>query len=245
MAEIKLGCCGWGFFNPKRLLGENWRNEYKSTLQAYASLFDLVEVNSTFYKLPRVSTAEKWLNEARDVNSNFEFTVKAHQDITHKLKFGKESVSVFNEVKEVAKALEAKIIVFQTPASFKPTDENLKRARDFFDNIERENFILAWEVRWVNTWKREIVEKFFGGIKVEHVVDPFRQDCFYSETLMYYRLHGLGRRMYDYTFSEKELNELRDKVKNAKRSVYVLFNNYNMYEDCLKFRRVLGDGKHN
>ena len=133
MGKIKVGCCGWGFFNPKRFVDENWKERYKSTLQAYASLFDVVEVNSTFYRIPKVSTAEKWKEEAREVNEDFEFTVKTHQDITHKLKFGRESLDVFERVKEVAEALEAKVIVFQTSASFKPTEENLRRVVEIFE----------------------------------------------------------------------------------------------------------------
>jgi uncharacterized protein YecE (DUF72 family) len=58
-ATIHVGCCGWSYLNEKEF-GDLLARNYTSKLQAYAQLFDCVEVNSTFYRIPRVSTAEKW-----------------------------------------------------------------------------------------------------------------------------------------------------------------------------------------
>ncbi len=241
--NLRVGCCGWGFFNPKKLTGEDWKTRYRSVLQAYASLFNGVEVNSTFYRLPKPSTARKWFEEAREVNAEFEFTVKVHQDITHRLKFGKESVEVFNRVKEIARNLDAKVLVFQTAASFRPTKENISRVENFFNSIDREDFILVWEVRWQDAWTRDIVSDLFSRLDVDQVVDPLRQEIFYARRLHYFRLHGFGSRMYDYRFSDDELERLREIVGSSLKlnlKVYVFFNNYNMYEDALRFMKMMG-----
>src|SRR5665213_2948074 len=52
----------------------------KSRLEIYASLFNSVEINSSFYKVPMASTVQKW---AALVPENFKFTFKLWRDITH------------------------------------------------------------------------------------------------------------------------------------------------------------------
>jgi len=49
-------------------------------MSRYFSEFSIVELQSTFYKLPMVKTAEKWRSQAPE---GFEFTLKAWQGVTH------------------------------------------------------------------------------------------------------------------------------------------------------------------
>ena len=240
--SVKIGNCGWSYLNAKKYF-PGWEKKFKSKLQVYAKLFDLVEINSTFYRIPKVSTARKWREEADEINGKFEFTLKVSQLVTHKNPFGKQAFWAFERMKEVAKELRAKVLLFQSPASFKPTGENLKKAGDFFRKIDREDFVLVWEVRWAKDWTEEIVRSVFSEFGLNQCVDPFRQECFYSERLVYYRLHGFGRpSMYNYEFSEEELKNLADKVKQQKKPVYVLFNNVSCYEDGLRLKEMLKRG---
>lgn len=57
-----------------------WRKDYRSVLSYYSSLFDVVEVNFTFYHIPNISIAEKWRQEVR---SDFVFTVKVLPGLSH------------------------------------------------------------------------------------------------------------------------------------------------------------------
>lgn len=63
MRGIKIGCCGFA-------MGQ----------QEYFRQFQVVEIQNTFYRLPRLATAEKW---RRAAPPSFEFTMKAWQLITH------------------------------------------------------------------------------------------------------------------------------------------------------------------
>ena len=77
---IKVGCCG-----------------YPTAMKKYQEIFSLVELNATFHRYPKMSTVLRWRNKAPE---NFEFTVKAHQDISHKFKFSiKPSVKAFEQMK--------------------------------------------------------------------------------------------------------------------------------------------------
>ncbi|RXF72195.1 DUF72 domain-containing protein [Arcticibacter tournemirensis] len=66
----------------------------KSRLTFYASLFNSLEVNSSFYKIPQPVTVEKW---AASVPENFRFTFKLWREITHNksLTFSPDAVRRF------------------------------------------------------------------------------------------------------------------------------------------------------
>lgn len=72
----RIGCAGWSI--PSRhahLFGDG-----DSHLARYATRFDVVEINSTFYRAHQPSTFERW---ARSVPAHFRFSVKMHRGITH------------------------------------------------------------------------------------------------------------------------------------------------------------------
>jgi uncharacterized protein YecE (DUF72 family) len=241
---IKVGCCGWGYLRIKDFFGEEEANKFKSVLQAYASLFPSAEINSTFYRIPKLTTAEKWRKEADEINKNFEFTVKCSQLVTHTIKFTKGSVKFFNIMKDICKKLDSKILLFQSPAGFKATDENIGRMESFFENIDRENLILTWECRgnWLKNPK--LVRKICKKFELVHCVDPFRNEPLYfgKKKIAYFRLHGFGLiSMYHYNFSMNELKELKEKIDKLKKlkEIFVFFNNSNMYQNAVQFMKLL------
>ncbi len=63
---------------PKHLYPPEFKG--KSRLTYYSSLFNSVEINSSFYKAPMISTVSKW---AESVPDNFQFTFKLCKAITH------------------------------------------------------------------------------------------------------------------------------------------------------------------
>ena len=145
-AKLYIVCYGWSYFRPKQL-DRTLTKPYGSTLQAYAQLFNSVEINSTFYNIPRLTTAQKWLQESSAMRSPFEFTVKAYQGITHTDRFGHKSRSYFESVVLIAEALKASVILFQSPPSFHPTPSNIRKLSSFFSTVDRRSFKLSWEPR--------------------------------------------------------------------------------------------------
>lgn len=217
---IKVGCCGFPISQTK-----------------YYEIFSLVELNSTFYKYPTPLTAEKWRAKAPE---NFEFTVKAHQDISHKYRLRiEQSIEPFEKIKQICHILNAKIILIQTPASF--SIKELEKAEEFFRKINREEFILVWETRgasWESEESLKRLKDFLGEINVTHVTDPFKLMPAFTSDLAYFRLHGLGERMYYYQYTNDELRRLYDLLREfdgLEMGVYVLFNNLSMFEDAKRF----------
>ena len=104
-------------------------------MKKYYESFHLVELNSTFYHYPRISTVAGWRDNAP---ADFEFTVKAHQDISHRFRFAVEpSLKPFEQMKEICKILEAQVLLIQTHGSFGPN--KLGDAYNFFRKIPRDD----------------------------------------------------------------------------------------------------------
>ncbi len=234
---LKVGTCGWSSFPAKQVLGD-WRKKYKSKLQAYATVFPAVEINSTFYKLPLKKTASRWREEADEANPEFEFTVKASRIITHEDRFRTDkSISFFNKTAEIARLVRARLLLLQTPASFKPSSENAGTLERFLRKIEWEGRIV-WEPRgaWLSEGLSE-VKRICAEHDLIHCVDPFRARSVTSGEV-YYRLHGLGKKnMYYYKFSDDELKNLAKKTEE--RAGHVFFNNVWMGEDALRFLKLV------
>jgi len=224
---IKVGCCG-----------------YPTSMKKYYERFRLVELNTTFYQYPRTSTVVGWREKAPE---DFEFTVKAHQDISHKFKLrGEPSLQAFERMKEICKALRARILLVQTPGSFRP--DKLEDAYEFFSKIDRGDIVIVWETRgpsWEETDVREKLVKALRELDVPHVTDPFRGMPTYTGSIAYFRLHGLEAKMYYYQYTDEELKRVYELVKPLEkegREVYVFFNNLSMFDDGLRFMHYLETG---
>ncbi|MEM2936927.1 MAG: DUF72 domain-containing protein [Candidatus Bathyarchaeia archaeon] len=226
---IKVGCCG-----------------FPASMKRYFENYSLVELNSTFYEYPRLETVASWREKAPE---NFEFTVKAHQDISHKskMKLDEACLKAFENMKQICKTLKAKILLIQTPGSFRP--EKLGDAEKFFRAVDREGFVLVWETRGPEWEKPEVYERLsrvLSSLDIVHVTDPFRVLPAYTSQTVYFRLHGLGKELYYYQYSDEELRKLKELVKpfeDEGKTVYVLFNNLSMFEDGIRFMEYLTKGK--
>ncbi|MEM5778646.1 MAG: DUF72 domain-containing protein [Candidatus Aenigmatarchaeota archaeon] len=240
---IHIGCCGYSYMRPSEFFGENWKKSFRSVLQAYVKLFDSVEINSSFYKIPKISTAEKWRKEANEINKNFIFTVKASNIITHIDKFSGRSVWAFNQMKEICKALNAKILLLQSPNSWKPSEENIEKMESFFNKIKREKITITWEPRGKWWDEPNLIKEVCKKFNLINCVDPFRNEALYfgKEKIAYFRLHGFGLlSMYHYNFSKKELEGLKEKIKSLYvREIYIMFNNAWCYSNALEFKKLL------
>ncbi|MBR9680619.1 MAG: DUF72 domain-containing protein [Candidatus Altiarchaeota archaeon] len=214
---MQIGTCGWSYL-PKKFVSPGM-----SRLTAYAKIFDSVEITSTFYQMPKTSTARAWRKEVDAVNPNFEFSVKIPKLITHVSNFSDQGT--WEKIKDIAEALRAKVLVFQTPKTFAETKANIKRLSDFFKKID--GFEFALEPRG---WSRETIETLLPELGLKHIVDPFSEKPI-KQKFNYYRLHGRGNIMYRYRFKEDDLDFLK---KRMKKKDYLRFNNIFMYDDAMR-----------
>ncbi|MFW6182092.1 MAG: DUF72 domain-containing protein [Spirochaetota bacterium] len=253
MGELLIGTCGYGRYRPP---GE-WKKRYRSKMHAYAAAFPVLELNRTFYRLPRVETAARW---RREVAEGFEFTVKAWQGITHPtgsptwrgrkqrlspqqlenlglLRPNDQVVDAWDRTREVARALGARICLLQTPARFDCGGENRRNMDRFFERIDRGGLQVAWEPRGEWSGRPELVREMCRLHGLIHVVDLMRREPVCDNPIAYVRLHGLNEREYDYAYrySAGELRDLAGRLKqlaSCRERVYCMFNNTAMYENA-------------
>ena len=135
-----------------------------------------------------------------------------------------------------ARALEARRILFQCPASFTPTKEHVEDMLRFFASIDRDKEVqFLWEPRG-SDWAEELVRKLCRELDLVHVVDPFSAKTQTPESC-YYRLHGRAGD-WRYIYTDDELEELASMLPKDKFS-YVLFNNVRMREDATRFQKLV------
>ena len=237
---VKIGLCG-----------------FTIAIAEYPRWFPLVEVQQTFYQPSAPGVMRRW---RAGVPADFEFTIKAWQRVTHtaasptyrRLKrpltaAERAGAGAFRDSAIVAEGwratvdaaalLGASAILFQCPASFRPTDENVANMRSFFRRIDRPpNVRLLWEPR--GPWRADVVAALCADHELVHVVDPFVNPTV-TRGVTYYRLHGItGSR---HVYSDDELLRLRDMVP-ADGETYVMFNNIPRADDARRFGRLLGEG---
>ena len=194
--------------------------------QAYVREYGLVEIQQTFYEPPRDATMRRWRALAP---ADFEFTIKAWQLVTHgassptyrRLRSPLTDVDragvggfrttpvvlrAWDRTLECAAILRATAILLQSPASFRPTEDNIDRLRSFFGTIERPSGVrILWEPR--GSWPADIVAALCRDLGLVHVVDPFVSTTVTPEQT-YFRLHGItGAR---HVYSDAELEQLAD-----------------------------------
>ena len=241
---VKIGCCG-----------------FPIALARYANEFGVVEVQKTFYQLPSSETAKGWRQRTPP---QFEFTLKAWQGITHlgtsptyrKISLPSpildrlghfrptdEVRQAWYDTLQIARILEAKIIVLQCPPGFKETAENLENLERFFAEIDREGRLIALELR--APWQEETIRRICEQYQLIHCVDPFKETAL-AGPIRYYRLHGSppGERMYRYEYQKQDFEFLARRIRedlSKVPEVYCLFNNDKMYQDAKKFQAFLDE----
>lgn len=240
MARLYLGTCGWSLRQEE-----------------YFRRFGAIEVQQTFYEPPRPETLRRWRKAAPP---GFAFAIKAWQLITHpatsptyrRLRtpldparreqcgaFRRTDVveMAFQRTMEAAEALDARVVLFQTPASFGPEPRLVEQLREFFRAHPPGARRFVWEPR--GAWPGELVRAICEELHLIHGVDPFVSRPTTTGTA-YFRLHGIGG--YRHRFSDEELDRLADLVRHhlaRGEEVWCLFNNVTMADDASRMGRRL------
>ena len=132
-----------GTFYPKDLPD-------RRMLRFYGERFRTVEINNTFYRLPKASVLQAW---AGDVPADFRFALKAPQTITHRQRL-QDAGNSLSQFLEVAEALRQRLgpLLFQLPPNLK---KDVSRLRDFLGLLPGERRV-ALEFRHPSWFDEEL-----------------------------------------------------------------------------------------
>jgi uncharacterized protein YecE (DUF72 family) len=217
---IRVGCSGWsyahwrGIFYPESGSIAAW-------LRTYADVFDTVEVNATFYRLPRAESVARWTAETPD---GFCFAVKTSRYLTHvkRLRELRPGIARFQErIEPLRKASKLGPFLWQLPAQFHRDDERLTAAlSQLLPGRHAFEFRHAsWFVEDVYEILREHAAALVVADRHPDVATPWVDTAGW----WYLRFHhGRGRRG---NYSARELREWADRIAEASGDVFAYFNN--------------------
>ena len=204
--------------------------QHKSRLTYYASLFNSIEINSSFYKIPMASTVAKWAGEVPD---SFRFTFKLWREITHQkgLVFNPQDVEHFIRTIDNVGNKKGCLLV-QFPPSFKlPLVNRLNALLIAIRDSDAEG---KWNVlvefrhsSWYDDEVYELLDSYGVGIVVHD--KPASETPFLNSDLefSYLRFHGPNgdyRGIYSDDFIMDYAERIRDLHSEGKK-VFVYFNN--------------------
>ena len=229
MVEYLVGTGGWAYFQVPG----------KPSLKAYSEVFNFVEVNSTFYEYPNPRIVEEW---RRLVPVEFVFSVRCHQDLTHRIRLKPvdEAFEVFYRVKAYCDVLEAPFLVLETPASQALDDEGIRAAKDFFSSVSLGKVRLVWEYRAPFTQQ---IGSLMEDYEIVQSVDLSLQKPSLRFDVAYSRLFGKGKHNI-YQFTDDELLEIEKRAEETQsKTVILAYHGLRMNTDAIRSQQHLLTGK--
>jgi uncharacterized protein YecE (DUF72 family) len=220
---LRIGCSGWNYTSWKDALYEG--RPQRLWLQHYARLFDSVEVNNTFYRLPLESSVAKW---AAETPPDFLFAVKASRYLTHvrRLTDLREGLARYYErIEPLVRSSKLGPVLWQLPPNFKRDDDRLASAlhalppgRHAFEFRHA-----SWFIEPVYELLRSHDAALVIGDRPE--VKKFQAHVFTSDwTFVRFHYGSRGRRG-NYSQTELEQWARRFELWNGDVEIYAYFNN--------------------
>jgi uncharacterized protein YecE (DUF72 family) len=223
MKPVRIGCSGWNYRHWRELVYPRGMPT-RLWLEHYATLFDTVEVNSTFYRLPSRSAVAAW---AEQTPQDFVFTVKASRYLTHmkRLTDMESGVARFYErIEPLGESEKLGPVLWQLPESFRRDDERLAAALERLPGGRH-----CFEFRH-ESWFTEQVYAMLraSGVALvigDHPTRPFQTHALTADWI-FVRFH-YGSRGRKGNYSESELDTWARRIASWRSSVEVFayFNN--------------------
>jgi len=233
MVRINIGCAGWDYkdwigpFYPKLLESHN-------RLGFYSNYFNVIEINTTFYSLPKLSTVQNWMEQTP---AGFKFTVKVWQEITHNFKDAniEDSISqFFYHLSPLKERIFSYLLQF--PPWFKYNEKHLHQLKYLISELPTENKYVI-ELR-DNSWFNEellydVIESptvilgttYMPGIKAYYLP---RQNTYYIRLIGDRELTVFDRIQRD---QKENLSKLVNKINTFEESpniyeIFIIVNNH-------------------
>jgi uncharacterized protein YecE (DUF72 family) len=202
----------------------------KSRLHYYASLFNSIEINSTFHKMPMVSTIQKWV---ASVPPGFQFSFKLSKSITHVkgLVFNPGDIDLFMET--IVHAGDKRgCLLLQFPPSLKI--DKFTQLEKLLTNIKRADPHQLWKVAlefrntsWYDKKAYDLLREHKMSMVIQDLPASATPTSFSKAGFVYLRFHGPDGR-YRGSYSDEFLRGYAQYIKtwiDEEKMVYCYFNN--------------------
>jgi uncharacterized protein YecE (DUF72 family) len=220
--RARVGCSGWqykhwrGDFYPSGLPQARWFDHY-------ASVFDTVEINNTFYRLPERSVFAAW---AQNAPAGFEFAIKASRFLTHMKKL-KDPEEPIHRLLSRARALGTHLgpVLYQLPPGWKLDAD---RFEHFVDLLPRDakHVIEFREPTWYEPRIRTLLKRH-GVALCLHDMPGSATERASEGPFIYVRFHGASSK-YGGSYGDDRLERWAVWLNEQRArgcDVYAYFNN--------------------
>ena len=237
---IRIGCSGWNYrhwrarFYPERLAMKHW-------FAFYAEHFDTVEINNSFYRLPKPATVDAWRDQAPP---GFCYAVKANRYLTQALKLThceEPMERMMASFRHFGSTLGP--ILYQLPPNL---SLNLDRLGSFLA-LQPPGIVPVFEFRhssWYEESVYQLLDRHGAGFCV-HDMPGSASPRLATGRAAYVRFHG-GQGKYWGRYPEKQLLDwaswMSEQVRGD-RAVWAYFNNdanADAIEDALTLKAMIG-----
>ena len=243
LAPIRLGCAGWSY---KEWIGPLYDPD-KSMLQQYSSIFDAVEIDSSFYKFPEKGTI---LGMTRYTPRGFVFSAKMNKKFTHelRLKLDEKAQIELDTFCELFDPLLSQdklaCMLVQLPPSLKRDNRLLE---EFLALLPRRyNYVVEFRhPSWLESSTWTTLTKYGTAYCIvdEPLLPP---EVHVTSDIGYIRWHGRGQGLwYDYQYTNDQLTDWLPKIEevrtNTKQSLAIFNNHFHGYapENCIQMMKML------
>ena len=175
---IRVGTAGWSYKDWDGILYPPEVTRKKiHPVEYLARFFDVIEINTSFYRHIRPELGRLWCNKARGANARFLFTAKLHRSFTHSPLAVMEPTSA---------------------ASIRPTEKDERLAREGLDSLASENMLGALLIQFPVSFKntalnREYLDQLLRQfIEYPRVVEVRHESWNQPETLAHFLHHNVG-----------------------------------------------------
>ncbi|MFC2171480.1 DUF72 domain-containing protein [Acidobacteriota bacterium] len=241
--QLRIGPAGWSYRDWEGIVYP--KGQGKDKLSSLASIFETIEINNTFYRIPGPRDAESWVCRTEGYK-NFRFTVKLNRRFTHsREECDNSALAQFLEgIKPLMVADRLGAILIQFPWSVKYNERELKRIQGLIEACKEYPCVLefrheSWGCEEVYTCLRNM------GAGWCNIDQPGLRQCLgmtsiATSTCAYVRLHGRNSKdwfrdgagrdaRYNYLYNEDQLAEWCTVIReltSKSADVFVICNNH-------------------
>ncbi len=252
--EIRVGPAGWSYPDWKHIVYPAARPRHFHEAAYLAQFFDLIEINTSFYRPLRPELAHLWVRKTAH-NPRFRFTAKLYRAFTHEGRLDPSDIRQYTEgLAPIHEAGRLGAVLMQFPWSFKFNRET--RGHLILLKKAFPDYALVAEFRH-DSWLADEAQ----GVLIDHHIgfcnidQPQLNHCLPPTALLtspvaYVRLHGRNYEQwfeheedhppdpnalphaaarYNYLYSEAELSPWADRIRQLAgqaRVTYVVTNNH-------------------
>ncbi len=224
-----IGTSGWNYkhwreiYYPRGLAQRKW-------LPFFAADFDTVEINTSFYRIPKIESVAQW---QCSTPPHVRFAVKLWRGITHykKLINSREFLLRFFDVFEPLEPHRRAPLLIQLPPHL---GKNTDKLRHFFDDLRAaapSPWRYAFEFRnsaWLVAEIYELLDREGAALCIHDMRNAGATNQSNAAPFVYVRRHGSGEGKYAGSYSPEQIRDDACSIRSwcaSGRDVFVYYNN--------------------